>query len=101
MEQEIVKNQELSFKTKLDLLFILRNEDVPVTNGVKKLMGILGFDYCCNENDDEPVWYVVEDFNEEQKTDHNMNIISDFVAHLEKESGQAIPEEHVLSFFNA
>ncbi|WP_080057161.1 hypothetical protein [Spirosoma aerolatum] len=37
----------------------------------------------------------------EQRTETNMNLISEFLEHLKDEAGIEIPEEHLLSFFNA
>jgi len=38
---------------------------------------------------------------EEPRTETNMECVSKFIEHYERESGQVIPEEYVLSFFNA
>lgn len=37
----------------------------------------------------------------EENVDRNMNLISDFLEHIKSEHGISIPEEAVLSFFNA
>lgn len=42
-----------------------------------------------------------EDKELEEKTDKNMNLISAFADHYETETGKQIPENVILSFFNA
>ena len=37
----------------------------------------------------------------EERTDRNMNVISDFCEHVKSEVGLVIPESAILSFFNA
>lgn len=42
-----------------------------------------------------------EDTELEEKTDQNMNLISAFADHYETETGNKLPEDVILSFFNA
>ena len=37
----------------------------------------------------------------ERRTEYNMNLLSQFLEHLKQEAGIDVPEEHLLSFFDA